>query len=32
MSWIDVDGNRMGEVQVTEEYVIGFKYVVYFKI
>ena len=32
MGWIDVDGNRMRKVQVTEGYIIGFKYMVYFKI
>jgi hypothetical protein len=32
MGWIDVDGSRMGKVQVTEGCIVGFKYMVCFKI
>jgi len=32
MGWIDVDGSRIGKVQVTEGCTVGFKYMVYFKI
>jgi hypothetical protein len=32
MGWIDVDGSRMGKVQVTEWCIVGFKYMVCFKI
>lgn len=32
LGWIDMDGRRMGKVQVTEGYIVRFKYMVYFKI
>jgi hypothetical protein len=32
MGWIDVDGSRIGKVRVTEGRIVGFKYMVCFKI
>lgn len=32
MGWIDMNGSRIGKVQVTEECMVGFKYMVYFKV